>query len=660
MKEALDKALQLLASRSGAAAVLAIVLLVVLASQVRTPEYSGSITEQITAQSAQLTAAAEINAARGDEHTLIVLVPAAETSIDTLFETLAGLEAHLTTSRIDAEVKSLLTLRNQLFLFGLEESDPASALLGALREGGRERALISRDASRYGLTVTVADAVAADTLNVLREYDFGADGVEVLAEIGLEQDVAGGLREELRYLIPGIVILMLATLLLAYRHWRALVLPIFASIASSIAVLSVLALTNTSINLVTMLALPIVLIVALANSCHFLAKARGRTEATTAAVTEVLNRVGVPYLASCLTTAVALASLVFNDIDPIQDLGVVASISLVVSFVLILLFAPWALLRHLKGRQYERSSLYTVFSGLLFRGRRLVAGLLLITAAVGAIALPSINMKSDPRIFFPDNVDFTRAFYLFEEEFYVFAPLRILVRSEDLNVEALQAASALRVEIDDADGVIQTSMEAAVDGSGFLITALMQNEPAAEVLVEILRGKDEHDLILSSAQLVYESVDEMSMSSLGESLAVSVAIIFGVIAVLFRSARILVASMFANALPLATILAVVWLSGDPLNLVTAFVFLVALGVIVDDTIHILYRDRHGENISGSSIEYSVVLSTMMLCLGLLLCQFSDFPTTRQFALYCTLALGGAVISDLTVLPALLRYRDSKQ
>jgi predicted RND superfamily exporter protein len=49
----------------------------------------------------------------------------------------------------------------------------------------------------------------------------------------------------------------------------------------------------------------------------------------------------------------------------------------------------------------------------------------------------------------------------------------------------------------------------------------------------------------------------------------------------------------------------------------------------------------------------------MLCLGLLLCQLSDFPTTRLFAAYCALALLAAVISNLTVLPQLLRQPMSK-
>ena len=131
---------------------------------------------------------------------------------------------------------------------------------------------------------------------------------------------------------------------------------------------------------------------------------------------------------------------------------------------------------------------------------------------------------------------------------------------------------------------------------------------------------------------------------------------------MFRSLQNLGASLAANAVPLLLVCGAIWLVGDPLNLVTAFVFLVALGVIVDDTIHILYQHETGDRLSGSSIEFSVVLSTIMLCLGLLLCQMSDFPTTRQFAAYCALTIAAAVASDLTLLPRLLdrsKFEDRK-
>ena len=126
--------------------------------------------------------------------------------------------------------------------------------------------------------------------------------------------------------------------------------------------------------------------------------------------------------------------------------------------------------------------------------------------------------------------------------------------------------------------------------------------------------------------------------------------------IVFRSLRVMLATMVTNAVPLALVCGAVWLIGDPLNLVTVFVFLVALGIVVDDSIHILFWRAAGDTVSGSSVEFSVLLSTLMLCLGLALCQLSDFATTRQFATYCALALTGAVVSNLTLLPVLLGRR----
>jgi uncharacterized protein len=167
-------------------------------------------------------------------------------------------------------------------------------------------------------------------------------------------------------------------------------------------------------------------------------------------------------------------------------------------------------------------------------------------------------------------------------------------------------------------------------------------------------ARSDIELIYSNAALVYGDIDRQAMGSLLRSLCWSAGLIFGAILVLFRSVRTLLSALLANAVPLMIVCGAVWVIGNPLNLVTVFVFLVALGIIVDDSIHILFWRASGDPVSGSSIEFSVLLSTFMLCLGLLLCQLSDFPTTRLFAAYCALALVAAVISNLTVLPQLLR------
>jgi predicted RND superfamily exporter protein len=201
----------------------------------------------------------------------------------------------------------------------------------------------------------------------------------------------------------------------------------------------------------------------------------------------------------------------------------------------------------------------------------------------------------------------------------------------------------MRPAVDDKNAYVLSGLLASGDDLTS-VSVLLQRHAATPGL----------ELVYTNAELVYGDLDRQAMESLLRSLAWSVALIFGAILVLFRSARTVLSVLLANAVPLMLVCGAVWLIGNPLNLVTVFVFLVALGVIVDDSIHILFWRATGDAVSGSSIEFSVLLSTFMLCLGLLLCQLSDFPTTRMFAAYCALALVGAVISNLTVLPQLLR------
>ncbi len=631
--------------------------------------------DQLSTINPQLEDAEIISAARGGVETLFVILQPHDISIGESFDLLRDLEVGLAKFSPAVQMRSLNAFDGQLRLYGLDREEPVQHLLAALSEN-RVNTLVSADGSMFGVVVSAPVSIQRELLQYLRAWSFDESlgVVEILAAVALEQDVAAGLRADLRLLIPSIVAVMLLMLLVAFGHWRALILPAFASIASSIVVFSLLSIAGIAINLVTLLALPIVLIVALANSCHFLAKSSMAISAggdLQAAVSVTIRRIAAPYLISSLTTAVALASLGFNEIAPIRELGLLAAGSLVVSFVLIMLAAPWALFRHLRSSlcPMRESRLYRAFSGGIFARRKPISAMLVLASVVSLAAAFSLEVRSDARVFFPDDARFTKAFRVFEERFYVFTPLRLLVTpaSESMSpLETLRASGRIRDRLVSLEGVRNVAVSAAAgDNGSFLVTAILSDDSAtAEIAGHIDALRDEvagdFKLVYSSAQLVYEGIDQQALSSLAASLTTSLLIIFGVIALLFRSLQTLGASLAANAVPLLLVCGAIWLVGDPLNLVTAFVFLVALGVIVDDTIHILYQHEKGDSLSGSSIEFSVVLSTIMLCLGLLLCQMSDFPTTRQFAAYCALTLAAAVASDLTLLPRLLDRRNLGQ
>ena len=642
------------------------VLLVLSAGLIRAPTIDGSMVDRMSGTNEQLEVARRISAAAGNMTTAAVVVAPRALSIGDVFGSLGELRNELADVHDDISLRSIDSSREQLFLYGLSEEGSVQDLLPALRDTPQSITIINSAATRFLILVTAPEALGEKVLRVLQQHPWQNTYSEhaILGSAQLEHDVAAGLEKDLRLLLPAIVAATLAALFVAFACWRALLLPLFASVASTVVTFALFSVTFVTINLVTLLALPIVLIVGLANSCHFLATSESDVVSSgeiDVVVRHTLQRVGPPFFFSTLTTAIALASLSFNELPPIASLGLLAAAALLLVFVLVLLAAPLSLRWYLQGseRSWRRSRRFAVFSRGLASWRKQISALLLLMMIAGAACVPLLSVKSEPRAFFPDAAPFSSALRLFEREFYFFSPLRILVAvdGEDA-LYALQQSGQLRDSLADHPGVRQITMQPTLDDNhAYVLTALLTSE---DVLGSVSEHIDAAALgagmtaVYSNAALVYADIDRQAMASLSRSLAWSVVLIFGAILVVFRSFRALLSTMLANAVPLMLVCGAVWLIGNPLNLVTIFVFLVALGVIVDDSIHILFWRASGDPLSGSSIEFSVLLSTMMLCLGLLLCQLSDFPTTRQFAAYCALALVGAVISNLSVLPLFLR------
>ena len=105
----------------------------------------------------------------------------------------------------------------------------------------------------------------------------------------------------------------------------------------------------------------------------------------------------------------------------------------------------------------------------------------------------------------------------------------------------------------------------------------------------------------------------------------------------------------------------VW--GINLKVSTAFIFAIAFGIAVDDTIHFLARVRR-ERALGRGRDESVhaaiagtgramVQTTVVLVLGFAFLLTSDFLANFNFGLLCGVTLSAALVADMTLLPALL-------
>lgn len=101
----------------------------------------------------------------------------------------------------------------------------------------------------------------------------------------------------------------------------------------------------------------------------------------------------------------------------------------------------------------------------------------------------------------------------------------------------------------------------------------------------------------------------------------------------------------------------------PLDVGTAMVFAVTLGLVVDGTLHILARYREEEGDLESTFRAAgpaVVLGGVVLFVGFAALFFSSLQPLRRFAELASVALITGVIAELTLLPAMLRLVGKKR
>lgn len=154
------------------------------------------------------------------------------------------------------------------------------------------------------------------------------------------------------------------------------------------------------------------------------------------------------------------------------------------------------------------------------------------------------------------------------------------------------------------------------------------------------------------------------------SITMAMFLVAALMMLVFRSFKIGLLSLIPNVLPLILGAAIMVVAGVDLNIGSALVFSVCLGIAVDDTIHFLsnyYRlKKEGMDeitIMGSIFTYTgsaLIVTTTILASGFGIYYFGDFVPNVNFGMLCALVLTGALAIDLFFLPALLFYIDEKK
>lgn len=165
--------------------------------------------------------------------------------------------------------------------------------------------------------------------------------------------------------------------------------------------------------------------------------------------------------------------------------------------------------------------------------------------------------------------------------------------------------------------------------------------------------------------LIIDKNAQYVREDLMEGLGLAVLVVSLLMAFLYRNVKMLLISLVPNLFPLLMAGALLGFLQIELEAGISIVFAVIFGIAVDDTIHFLSKYKLALN-KGKNTEEAlqitfresgkaIVLTTVILFFGFLIMLFSQNPASFVVGLLISVTLFGAMISDLMLIPVMIRW-----
>ena len=196
-------------------------------------------------------------------------------------------------------------------------------------------------------------------------------------------------------------------------------------------------------------------------------------------------------------------------------------------------------------------------------------------------------------------------------------------------------------------------------------------EKRLQTKIDEVFPKEDFQVTLTGKALVFQKGTSYLINNLIESLIFAILLIAGLMAYLFRSVKMVLASVITNILPLCITSGLMGYFGIPLKPSTILVFSIAFGISVDNAIQFMAKYRHDLLQNNGKVKKSVFsalretgistfYTSVVLIFGFAIFTLSSFSGTIALGglISCTLLF--AMFANLLVLPALVLTFEKKR
>lgn len=252
--------------------------------------------------------------------------------------------------------------------------------------------------------------------------------------------------------------------------------------------------------------------------------------------------------------------------------------------------------------------------------------------------------------------EINRALHGNNEAFYLLPDSRALTAQEFLLFEISDADDLHKIVTDDYSMVRFTAMVPFTDA--------IQIKPVLEKIRVHFRTSypDAAITLTGIGPMLVETIYDV-LTTMIKSYSFALVVITGLMILFIGGLRIGLISMLPNLLPIVLAMGIMGWMGMPFDFSSMLVGSVAIGLVVDDTIHFFHNLRRNFSLSGDiqvairdtlrSAGRAIFITSMVLASGLAIALIADLRSTANFGIITASTILLALMADFFLAPALL-------
>jgi len=508
-------------------------------------------------------------------------------------------------------------------------------------------------------------------------------------------------------------LLMIVLLGFNFRRAMPVVVTLIGVGVATIWTMGLYAATEHQLNMVTMVLPTLVLVIGIADCMHILRTVAaqdpglGQEERVVAGLGDVIG----PCFLTTVTTAAGFLGLTASGLPVVQQLGWFGAVGMIAAFVCSMVLVTAALSWKFSEPANRHSLADTSAVNLCtFATRRAkpITIVFLLLAVVAGFGISQLSTDTDSIGYLKKTHPVRQDSDFIEREIGAYVPIEFIVAADDnvLNSNNLDAIWAWQNKVSQIDKVSwnwslvsafnlaanetpssvgdtqlmhdfermrqfsPTAISAMINGEHELRVSfgapIMSAVSVQKLIGDIVARADFPDgLVLRPAgysPLYTRIVDEIVTSQI-RGFASAIVLIVILLGIGMRSWRRVLLALPANAIPVGLTLGLMGLTGIPLDVASATIASVILGLVVDDTVHML-RPANATGVQQSLLAAArtsggtLIMTTVILAGGFLVLGLAEIRSIAWFGVLTSFAVVVAILTDMLLLPALARLFSS--